>query len=73
MTSHSATVLAVLLTVAFGAGVFGARFIRAQRDLDAAKGGARRAASTMRSARLAFLVVAVIIFAIVRTWLHSHG
>lgn len=73
MSDHAATLLALGLTLAFATGVLWARFARAMSDLDGARAGVRRALGLMRAARLRFLFVAVIIFAIAWPWLHGYG
>ena len=73
MTDHAAALLAAGLTLALFTGVLGAKFMQSMRDLYQAQGRLRNARTGMRSARLRFLLLAAVLFAIAWPWLHGLG
>jgi hypothetical protein len=71
VTDHFAALLAVALVIAFVLGTLGAQFMRAVRTMYTAQNAVRAATAGMRAARLRFVFLAVIIFAI--AWPYIHG
>ena len=71
MSDHFAALLAVGLVIAFVLGTLGAQFMRALRSMYTAQDLLKAATAVMRAARLRFLFLAAIIFAIV--WPYIHG
>jgi hypothetical protein len=71
VSDHFAALLAVALVIAFVLGTLGAQFMRALRTMYAAQSAVRAATAGMRAARLRFLFLAAIIFAI--AWPFIHG
>ena len=71
VSDHFAALLAVALVIAFVLGTLGAQFMRALRTMYAAQNAVRAATAGMRAARLRFLFLAAIIFAI--AWPYIHG
>lgn len=71
MSDHFAALLAVALVLAFVLGTLGAQFMRALRSMYSAQDLAKAATTGMRAARLRFVFLAAIIFAI--AWPYIHG
>ena len=71
MSDHFAALLAVALVIAFVLGTLGAQFMRSLRSMYTAQDILKAATAGMRAARLRFLFLAAIIFAI--AWPYIHG
>ena len=73
MSDHAAALLAAGLTLTLLVGIKGEKFFQSMRDMYQARSRYKNAKTGMRAARLVFLGVLVVVFAIAWPWLHGYG